>query len=198
MLGRITPERWPDEPEYAFIIPCVTNAKNSLYPSIYIIHLFNQEHGQFTLKENPEPEGARTVSSQDLMVLQNIGLEKIKQWAREGRLPQHDMFGTILLFWRDWEGAKAVQQYITDNFSSDEFVIALIKGFINSTRSQSFRDHAVIKKQVFDLQAFTTIFPDVQAVQTRVNELLNEKEWQNDIAKAFNVFLNALDGKHSA
>lgn len=176
------------------IIQCVSDAINSLYPAIYLIHLYDQQHGKFGLKETPDPEAARTVSSKDLVKLQEIGLEKIQLWADNGKLLFNNKFGTVLLIWKNWAGVEKVRQYVTDNFSSDIFVIALIKGFISTTRSQSTYDYAVTKKQVFDLKSFTEIVPDVKSVQGRVHVLLKQKEWPRNITESLELFLSAQDG----
>lgn len=177
------------------IIQCVTSAQNSLYPAVYLIHLYDQQHGKFGLKENPDPEDARTVSSFDLDELNRIGLEKIQSWANSGKLMRHDKFCTILLIWKDWAGVEIVHQYIRDNFNNDEFVVALIKGFINTKRSQSMNNYTVTKTQFFDLQPFKLIVPDINSVIERVQSLRDNKSLPDDTKAALGLFIDTINKK---
>ena len=177
----------------ALIIRCVDEAKNSLSSSVYIIRLYDQEHGKFSLKKDPEPEETRTVSPGDLLKLEKIGLKRIEKAAKSGTLYLNNSFSTILFAWRDWGSSDTVKKYIYKNLKSDEFFMKLIKGFINIVTIYGIDESAVKNENRFDLESFKTIVSSIDVIRGRALELREYKQLNAEQQGNLEVFIKATE-----
>jgi hypothetical protein len=77
-----------------------------------VISLFYEEHGKYRLSE--EPSGSmnkRMINDSQLEELEKLALEKIRSWAKDGKLPESKDFLKNISLW-----SKIGEQEEIDNF----------------------------------------------------------------------------------
>lgn len=173
---------------------------NSLYPLIYSIYLYDQEHGRYGLKNNPGPEENRIFSSKDLDLLEQKGLSKIRKWSTAKKLEEHKNLRIILHIWKTWAnvwGDKTeVQQYIGDKIKNSDFLIKFIGLYIGIGRTQTGSNYGYTETAYYDLDEFKKFLNgNIDAICKQVDKI-NRATLNEEQIKILNMFEGALNGKN--
>ncbi|QDR82961.1 KAP family P-loop NTPase fold protein [Sporomusa termitida] len=173
---------------------------NSLYPLIYDIYLYDQEHGRYGLKKNPEPEEYRTFSTQDLDLLEQKGLSKIREWSTSRRLEEHRQLRMLLHVWKTWANVwgrkEEVNQYLEEKIVEDSFLINFIGLYINTGRTQAGSNYGYTEIVYYDLADIKRLLNGNFDLFCKRVEKINRDVINEEQIKILNMFEDALKGKN--
>lgn len=175
-------------------------AEDSLYTYLFVVYLFDQEHGRYGLKENPSPEQDRTISSRALDELERIGLNKIKLWDTK-RLQQHKQLRMILHIWNTWaiqweKDNGEVKEFIGSQIHDNDSLIHFIGLFIVIGRRQTNESGVVYQEiKYFDLKGFKELVGEAFVSMRQRTENLDAAHLIDDQREILILFRDALAGK---
>ncbi|WP_321371743.1 P-loop NTPase fold protein [uncultured Desulfuromusa sp.] len=177
----------------------IDQAENSLYTIVHEVGVQGQQHGKNTSKEHPAPEEKRAVTGEQLEILEQLAVEKIKLWADSGALATHQDLVSILYCWERWDrgDSGAVKEYISNLIEEDVGLIQLLVSFMSKVSSHSKGDKVSKTKWKITLDNISN-FVSIDLVEPRVRKILSSDGFDTleDKQKlAINVFLDTFDGK---
>ena len=138
----------------------------------------------------------QTVNSGQLEELKKLACNKIRNWAKGGKLAKHKQLAYILLKWKEWGQEEEVNDFVNDMIKNDEGLIDFIFIFLgNITRYRGSR----YRKNI-DWRIYKGIgkLVDLKEIEQRIRKIFNSPDFaQLDDQKklAIETFLNAIDGK---
>jgi predicted KAP-like P-loop ATPase len=96
--------------------------------SIYIIvhEIIEQEKEHKETEDTFLPLEERDFSPNDLSQLKILALEKIREWAKSGRLISHPKLLAILYAWKAWETSDGCEQYVAQITEDDKGLLAFL------------------------------------------------------------------------
>ncbi len=175
----------------------IEQADKSLYTIVQEVGVQGQQHGKFTEKKTPDPEENRTVTTEQLSVLESIACQKIAGWAADGRLAKHIRLVSILYSWQKWEGEEKAKSFVATLIQNDDGLIDFITAFLNKSRSHGISDYVarinwyINLKNVGDFVEVDQIVPRLRAILSGgAFEQLEERK-----QLAVRTFLDTYDGK---
>jgi len=106
-------------------------------------------------------------SASDLNEIRGKCLDKIRWFAKEGKLSKGPCLGEILYRWLEWENAEVVRSYVDKLLSTDEGLWEFLIGFISEVFSTE-GDYKIIRpKSVGN-------FVDLEDVEKRIKRIVVE------------------------
>ena len=102
---------------------------------VFTIAYLGVEHGKYASHEDV-PQSMRLISTEDLGILQELGVKKIKEFTRTSSLLQVPRFGMVLHRWHEW-GGDEVKQWVQMAITSDQGLIAFIEKSLSKMLSTS-------------------------------------------------------------
>lgn len=185
------------EKRFKLFKAAIEQADKSLYTILHEVGVQGQQHGKFTEKKTPEPEENRTVTGDQLSVLESIACQKIAQWATDGRLAKHAHLASILYTWGKWEGAEKAKSFVETLTKSDEGLIDFITAFLSKRQSHGMSDYVVTTSWYIKVENVGN-FVNVEQIVPRLRSILSSaafKELDEQQQRAVRTFLDTYDGK---
>lgn len=186
-----------NETRFKIFVDAIEKAKRSLYTIVNEIGVQCQQHGKFGFKEKPELSEKTTVSSDQLDKLVKLGLSKIKEWAKSGKLAEHSHLLSILFMWRRWSDQNHVNEYVHSLIKSDTGLIKFIEHFLYDVRSHGMKDYIESVKWHINLESVAS-FVELNDVDNRFRKILSSKnynELEDKKKLAIETFIDTRDGK---
>ena len=187
------------EERFNLLQPAMEKAEESLWTVVREVSILGREHGKATTEEKLAPEEERTVNAEQLTMLEQIALEKIKAWVAAGRLPSHRKFVSILYFWKRLlpEDSDEISVFVSELVETTEGLLVFVTAFLRQSTSQAIGDSVSQKNWWIDPKNIAD-FTDADAVTERMREVIaseaySELEERQQIA--VKLYLDAVDGK---
>lgn len=178
----------------------IERASRSLYTVVREVGLQGQQHGKFRANnEHGDPEEKRTVNPVQLDALEKLAVQKISEWAANGRLKGHPSLISILYKWKHWsaDGPAQVAAFVDAMAKDDEGLLALLaafegKAFVSSGSDRVSRvEYRISLKTVED-------FLQIRAIEPRLRAIVASDQFNRmpaDHQRAVKTFLDTVDGK---
>lgn len=175
----------------------IENAENSLHTIEHEVAIQGQEHGKRTSKDETEPEGNRLIERSQLEKLEEIACDKIRKWAKDGRLLKHKNLFAILYSWEFWGGEEEVKKFITDSIANNKGLVEFVAKTPHRIKSQGMGDYGyrtenrINIKNVEHFVKLDEIVPKLRSIKQsdKFNDLKDTEQ------KAIDIFLDTIDGK---
>jgi len=175
----------------------IENTKNSIHTIEHEVAIRGQEHGKRTSKDDAEQEENRLIDKSQLQELENITCDKIRKWAKDGRLLKHKNLFQILYSWEYWGNKKEVENFIKNSTASDEDLVEFVSKMPHQIKSKSngyygYRtEYYISLENVEHFVKLDEIVPRLRSIKqsSRFNDLQDTEQ------KAINLFLDTVDGK---
>jgi predicted KAP-like P-loop ATPase len=123
-------------------------------------------------KERQKDPSTFAVSEQDLGVLQQICVERIRVAAKDGSLSGHPKMAFILYRWREWAGEAEPKTWVADIVRTVEGTLQFLVGISGQVTSQGLGDRVASvnwQVRISDVEAF--VAPEIIAARLQgVNE----------------------------
>ncbi len=149
--------------------------------------VFGQEHGKYS-GEIRRPEEGRIVNSTQLKELETIGLNKIRDAAKENRLFNTPNLKHILAFWIELSGNEGeVRKWVTELIATDDNLARFIYYFGNYERSQTIGDIAVKERFRLDPE-WIKPYVDPEMIYPRIQNILKQNNIEEEYKKALVQF----------
>jgi len=175
----------------------INQTSESLYTIVHEVGVQGQQHGKFTEKKTLEPEEKRTVTSDQLSVLESLACQKIAQWTKDGRLSKHPHLASILYSWRKWEGEEKIKKVVEVLIENDEGLVDFIAAFLSKSQSHGLSDYVARINWYINLNNVSD-FVNVEQVVPRIRNIFSDtafKELDEQKQRAVQTFLDTYDGK---
>ncbi len=187
------------EERFDLLRPAMEQAEDSLWTVVHKVGLLGQEHGKSTTKERLSPEEERTVSAEQLTVLEQIVLEKIRAWAAAGKLDSHPEFAAALYSWKRLlpEDNDEISVFVSELIESTEGLLVFVTAFLHQSTSHAMGDRVSRKNWRIDPKNIGD-FTDTEGVIARLRDVkasvaFSELEERQQIA--VKLCLDTVDGK---
>ena len=113
----------------------------------------DQKHGKYGFKnEQSLPEEKQLFNDNQLRELEKLTVEKIHNWADNGRLLKCKKLNQILDDWSLWENPEKVKEFTNMTLKNKEKTIDLIKGFQKNRNTHTIGQHSTQTYITFDFE----------------------------------------------
>jgi len=152
-IGRVVVQllRRLEEPQRYEALKDAISHRQAISTIVSEIATLGQQHGRYGAK--PEPEGEWYVNAQHLNDLEELGLEKIRQAAKQRMLLQAKDFIHILYRWEDWANKEEVRRWIKEVTAEDKTLAVFIAHFLTQSFRQTLTDKVGMKFQKLDYES---------------------------------------------
>ena len=178
----------------------IEQATRSLYTVVFEVGLQGQQHGKFRANNEPaDPEEKRTVNPVQLDVLEKLAVQKITEWAADGRLTGHSNLISILYKWKHWatDGPSQVTSFVNSMVQDDEGLVTLIAGFEGKAFVSSGSDRVSRVEYRMNLKTVEE-FLQLESIGPRSRAIAASDQFGSlpaDHQRAVKTFLDTVDGK---
>jgi predicted KAP-like P-loop ATPase len=177
----------------------IFQAENSLYTIVHEVAVQGQQHGKNTSKDQPASEEKRTVTADQLEVLERLAVEKINLWADSGKLSTHKKLVGILFSWERWvsDGSSVVQAFVAKLIEDDSGLIQYLDSMAHQVSSHSAGDKVSKSDWKINLDNIEHFTP-LDSVEPRVRSIFSSDDFKSldeRQQRAVTVFLDTFDGK---
>lgn len=188
---------------FALCRSAIEQASRSLYTVVREVGLQGQQHGKFRANNEPaDPEEKRTVNPAQLEELEKLAVQKISQWAEDGRLNAHPNLISVLYKWKHWsaDGPARVATFVDAMAKDDEGLLTLLAGFEGKAFVSSGSDHVSRVEYRISLRTVED-FLQLKAIEPRLRAIAVSEKFSSFPAehqRAVKTFLYTVDGKAEA
>ncbi|MES2823559.1 MAG: P-loop NTPase fold protein [Pseudomonadota bacterium] len=199
VLSRLITRVDSQEARYQIISHAFDQAENSLYAPITFLYVLGRNHGKWGVdnQDQLEPEDRRYVSARRLNELEVLVLNKIRGWAKSGKLTNHSNLLRILYRWKDLSDSfDEPNAFVAGITTNAEEITRLICSFAGKTYSHSFTDYVAVENIRIDMKSFEA-FSNPEHLTNVVRPLL-EGNPSNLMAAQVNIlraFIDVYDKK---
>lgn len=178
----------------------IERASRSLYTVVREVGLQGQQHGKFRANNEPaDPEERRTVNPGQLEELEKLAVQKISQWAGDGRLQRHSRLISILYKWKNWaaDGPVQVAAFVDAMAKGDEGLLTLLAGFEGKAFVSNGSDRGSRVEYQISIKTVEE-FLQINAIEPRLREIAASEKFKSmpgEHQRAVKTFLDTVDGK---
>jgi predicted KAP-like P-loop ATPase len=178
----------------------IEKSNNSLYTGVHEVGVHGQHHGKNTSKEDDQlkPEENRPVSAEQLLELESLALDKVRNWAEDGRLRGHRNLISILYSWRNFtDSYDEPKAFVAEIIKDIDGIIELIGCFSGKSFSHGMEDY-VAKQHIRINMDSVKDFVDPAKLAEQVRPLTEGDQAENITEEQLNVlkvFIDTFDGK---
>jgi predicted KAP-like P-loop ATPase len=178
----------------------IEQATKSLYTVVREVGVQGQEHGKYPIDSEPaDPEENRTVNPAQLEELEKLAVQKITEWAGNGRLTGQSNLISILYKWKHWaiDGPAKVTAFVNAMTQEEEGLLELLSKFESKvfssggSNSVSRVEYRINLKTVEDFIQPKSIEPRLRAIAASGSFNILPAGHQ----RAVKTFLDTVDGK---
>lgn len=175
------------------------NAISKATKSIFIIVHELNEQGREHLEETDTflPLIYRDLSPEELLLLQQIAVNRIKSWAENASLISHPQLMAILLAWQQWDESLSCQQYVEQVTQTDRGLVAFLTAALNEPINQAMTQYEKNPEWEKSLNNIEKIIP-ASRLQDHAKQLFEdpyfEKLRENE-QLAIMIFLDLIHAK---
>jgi predicted KAP-like P-loop ATPase len=135
----------------------------------------------------------QTVNSGQLEELKKLACNKIRNWAKGGKLAKHKQLAYILLKWKEWGQEEEVNDFVNDMIKNDEGLIDFITRFLNKTSVDNNSE-----KIQWRIEKSIEAFVNPKELEPRIRKIFNSPDFaqlEGQKKLAIETFLNSIDGE---
>jgi predicted KAP-like P-loop ATPase len=176
----------------------MTNAGESLFTVVHETSFQSQQHSKNTSNGNLEPIDKTIVTEAQLTVLKKIACDKIKLWAEDNRLKEHENLINILYNWKKWSNENDVKSYVLNITENDDDLVSFLKKFLSEINIQSISDYVIKSEWQMDLKKIDDNYISLKDIEPRIRKIFQSEIFKNYKEKeqlAIRTFLDTFDGK---
>jgi predicted KAP-like P-loop ATPase len=140
-IGRIIYQllrRFDEAGRFRILFDALRNGRSIVF-SVYEVSVFGQEHGKNGANRS-KPEAEQLLTAPHLAELESLVVEKVRAAARDGSLIHVPNLGRLLLQWSELGGTPEVCEWFQAAIADDRGLVAIIEGFLMTSRTQSMAD----------------------------------------------------------
>ncbi len=174
----------------------INKTTRSLATIVYEVSAQELQHAKGGSNVTPVSKEKQTVNSGQLEELKKIACDKIRSWAKNGKLAKHKYLAYILLKWKEWGQKDEVNNFVNDMIKNDESLIDFITSFLSKTTSYSSLDSE--EKIHWRIDESIKNFVDLKKIKSRIREIFNSPvfaQLEDQKKLTIETFLNAIDGE---
>ncbi len=171
-----------EENRFELIENAIVTSKDSIYTVIDTVNFIEGNHNNKRVEDDPDVLFHNRL---DIDKLISLAVDRIRNYAKIGKLKTAKELKTILLCYKDWEKDHPLY---TSNYegiiNSDEDLLNFLRYFISGTSHYS--DNILTKKEIMiDIKSLKRITPsgEINEIQERIEKLLKEKSQLSDEQK---------------
>lgn len=176
-LGYQALKRVPPEKRVAFLTHILTSTQ-SVFSPIQLVNLLNHEIEE---REKKESEEETLLNKEDIVGLNEICVDKIKQATKSGTLAANRKLNYLLFIWKEFDSGEPVKKYVGELIQTPVGLLAFLRGFEWEAMSQSM-DSLVAKRTIKTNKKSMAEFIDINDLDKKVQELNKEKLGHEDAA----------------
>lgn len=141
------------------------------------ITVLGQQHGKYGAEKDSIKQ--KLFSIEQVEQLESIAVEKIRQFAQNGKLVDTPELASVLYRWRDWEAKDAPRKWILESrvLTSDENMVKILNAFLRKIHIQTVGNNVIQVKYKLPINTLEE-FINPRAVIARCESLaFNSPEW---------------------
>lgn len=119
----------------------IENANNSLFIIVHELEEQSREHREE--EDTFIPLEFRDLTPEQLDLLQQLAISRIKAWAEHGRLIEHPLLLPILFAWQNWEKDEACEQFIEAATKTDRGLIAFLAAVFDEAITEAMTEYVI-------------------------------------------------------
>lgn len=146
------------EKRFQVLLSAIRHSVNSLYIVVYEVAIQSAQHD-----ENDEtfvaPE-ERDFSPGELVELKAAAIERIKSWAKIGRLIEHPRLIPILYAWFWWGKKEDCQHYVSEVVKTDRGLLAFLQAAFKNSIVDAMKNEAMNpnwRKELKNIEYFISV-----------------------------------------
>lgn len=141
-----------------------------------------QQQGKYESQKKPENQWF--INSEQLVELEEIALQKIKDSAAKKELMEKSRAIQMLYRWKEWENEDVVKQYVAEYISSDEKLTDFLSLYLSKSSSWGMDDKVPRYQWRLDPKYIEPFVDDLEKIDERCKKILEEKpDWLNEKRK---------------
>jgi predicted KAP-like P-loop ATPase len=158
------------------------------------IAIFSQENNPDS--ERLAPIDERSINPEQLKVIEKIGLDKIRDFARNKNLIENRDLLSILYRWRDFTGGsyKEPKRFLRGKLDTANNLINVVKCFITEGQSIGGDDYVAQKTKSVNLNNVRD-FLDLDSLMPEIRHLIHVDCLTKEEATDIQIFIDTYDGK---
>jgi predicted KAP-like P-loop ATPase len=160
-----------DEPQRFKALKDAISQGQAISTVVHEVATLGQQHGRYGAQ--PKPEGEWYVNAQHLKDLEELGLEKIRQAAKQRTLLHAKDFIHILYRWEDWANKEEVRQWINEVTADDKTLAVFVAHFLVSSFRQTMTDRVGTKFYKLDYESLAH-FLELPNVIERIKRIADD------------------------
>lgn len=191
--------RYTTHPErFKLFKDAIQYTNESIYTIVNEVAVQDQQHARYGYAEKTLPLNELTVNSDQLDILEELALKKIRFWAKKGKLKDHANLISILFRWREWsKNNNEVIKYVKSITKNTKQIIHFISKSMWYSTIYSDTVKKVPNISIENLSNFIDIDRTHKSVKKFMTSnkvaTLNEEE-----KTAANLFLSQLNESNEA
>lgn len=174
------------------------DAKQSLYTVVSEVSVQDQEHRKYGLSDKPpKPEENLRLDENQLLELEKLAKVKIEDWAKDGRLKNHNKLASILFRWRDWAKKEDVIAFVADMIKDESGLVGFVTAFTGKSCVYGMSDRVGRIEWRINLKTIDE-FADSKILEPRLRQIaasLSFSQLEEKQKIAVKAFLDTFDGK---
>jgi predicted KAP-like P-loop ATPase len=155
------------------------------------IAIFAQQQGKYSETQSAFDQ-EMMVTAEHLQALETIGLEKLRQAAKENTLLHTPKLPALLYRWRDWSGVEEPRAWVQKVITNDDNFIYFLTTFLGKAFGQIYGDSVGRVEHRLDpkaIEPFLNLADNIERVRT----LANREELDEKHKIALNLFLKGYE-----
>ncbi len=180
---------------YEILLAAIRASNKSLYVLVHELILQGEEH--IENEDTAIPLEHRTLSSDQLVKLQQAVIERIEFWARIGRLSEHPKLLPILYAWKNWGSENQCMAYVTQMIREDKGIIAFLCAALKEPVDQAIAKQKKNPDWIRYLENITNFIP-IDIIEPRAILLFEDEGFEKLREKeqlAILIFLDLIKAK---
>lgn len=160
---------------------------NSVYLPTYFIILMLQEHGEYRGEERDKKD--RTFDSEQIAVLKENTVNKIKELADSGDLVDTPHLHRVLKRWHEWGVSEEVENWSEETFSNRQELLNLLSGMVQVGTTSTSR---TVSKTEYINPDNIEPYLEISFVEDRLNEI-DDEELSEDEKEVVRQFIEGIE-----
>lgn len=142
-----------------------------------------------------KPEEELVIPLDKLNDLEQICLDKIKDFSLQGKLLGHKKLINILYRWKEWDKEKTWERFIAESLIEDSNLITFVEKLVSETQSQSIGDYGVKNNKEFNYKSLKDFY-DPEEIRNRLKEIKDTNISLYEVNREIiDLFLDNFDRK---
>ena len=165
---------------------------NAIYITSKLVMSLGKQHGKYEGRMKPDDE--KLIGEEELSILENNVLKKIRDSAMDGSLIDNPNLAYILFRWINWADGEEPRAWVQKITKDDVGLVKLLKIFLQKSYSQTISDVVGKTNYRIDLTSLEH-FIDPSTIINRARNLLNDSCLSDQQGLAIQQFISEFSHK---